>query len=76
MRKKLQDPVRKEKFRQKERDNWSIKRKTLSDLYIVCLLTTKYERGLLYKEDIPAELIETKRKALLLKREIKQSCLQ
>ena len=76
MQKKLQDPVRKKEFNQKQRITWNIHRKTLSDSYIVCLLVTKYERGLLYKQDIPPEVIETKRKALLLKREIRQRCLQ
>lgn len=74
--KKLQDPIRKEEYNQKQRITWNMHRKTLSDQYIVCLLVTKYERGIVYKNDIPPEVIEAKRNSLILKREIRKSCLQ
>ena len=76
MRKKLQDPIRKEEFREKERISWNMKRKTLSDDYIVYLLITKYERGIIYKRNISPEIIETKRKSLILKRKVRNLCLQ
>lgn len=51
-----------------------IKRKELGDLYIKCLLA-KHSKGLSLN-DITPELIELKRKQLLLKRKIKELCLQ
>ena len=50
--------------------------KNLSDRYIVHILVNYKCRGLLFKKDIPQELIKIKRDQLLLKRQIRQRCLQ
>ncbi len=64
------DPERKEKKNKFDRDRSRFCRETLSDNYVIARVIGKKGKGLLFKKDIPQELVELKRKQLILKRQI------
>ena len=64
------DPERKEKKNKFDRDRSKVCRETLSDNYVIARVIGKKGKGLLFKKDIPQELVELKRKQLILKRQI------
>lgn len=64
------DPERKEKKNKFDRDHSKVCRETLSDNYVIAKVIGKKGKGLLFKKDIPQELVELKRKQLILKRQI------
>ena len=63
-------------LKEKDRAYQKTNVENLSDRYIVHVLVSYKCRGLLFKKDIPQELIKIKREQLLLKRQIRKSCLQ
>jgi hypothetical protein len=70
--KKISEQREKAALRIKENDRAYQKTsvKNLSDRYIVNVLVNYKGRGLLFKKDIPQDLIDIKRTQLLLKRQI------
>ena len=64
------------RIKEKDRAYQKTSVKNLSDRYIIHVLVSHKGRGLLFKKDIPQELIKIKREQLILKREIRKSCLQ
>lgn len=67
------DPERKEKKNKSDRDYSKVCRDTLSDNYVIARVIGKKGKGLLFKKDIPQELVELKRKQLILSRAIRNN---
>ncbi len=64
------DPIKREKKNKLHRIHSRKKRESLSDGYITSRIIGKKGVGILYKKDIPQELIDMKRTQLLLRRQI------
>jgi hypothetical protein len=64
------DPIKKEKKNKLNCDYLKKCRETLSDGYVISRIIGKEGVGILYRKDIPQDLIDMKRTQLLLKRQI------
>ena len=68
--KRLTNPINHEKKKLCDRRYHDKIRDNLSDGYVASKVIGKHSYGILFKKDIPQELIELKRKQILLKRQI------
>jgi|LakMenEpi03Aug12_release.lakeMendotaPanAssembly.Ray.scaffolds.fasta_scaffold284987_2 hypothetical protein len=67
------DPERREKKNKIHRDYCKHSREILSDSYVKATVIGKKGKGLLFKKDVPQELVELKRKQLTLTRIIRNN---